>query len=239
GMAGDDEIAGHKGDDGLSGGDGFDVIRGGRGSGTLYGAAADDLITGYIGADTILGGVGDDTIRGGFGADDLHGGEGTDTASYRFSAMGVAVSLAEGVGAGGQAEGDVLTEFENLVGSASDDILVGDEGDNALTGLAGDDVLRGRRGDDALEGGMGDDFMVGGLGADTFVFSDADFGRDVVADWTDGEDALDFSALGLDFADFTISQAGADAVLTLASDPDASLTLLATNSGVIDQFDFI
>ena len=73
-------------------------------------------------------------------------------------AAGVQVNLAAGTGTGGDAQGDTLTQIENLVGSAFADRLYGDAGVNALNGGAGDDTLRGGVGGDALDGGDGSDF---------------------------------------------------------------------------------
>ena len=48
-----------------------------------------------------------------------------------------------GTASQGDASGDMLTGFENLIGSAHDDILTGDSGDNVIEGLAGADKLDG------------------------------------------------------------------------------------------------
>ena len=112
-------------------------------------------VTGGDGADHIVGGAGADTIEGGAGADTLAGGAGTDTVTYEASVAGVAVDLASNVNSGGDAAGDSLSGFENIVGSAFDDTLTGDNGNNLLTG------------------GQGDDVIDGGLGVDTVSFADA------------------------------------------------------------------
>jgi len=78
------------------------------------------------------------------GADILDGGTGTDTAVYSASSAGVNVNLANaGAQSGGDAAGDVLSNFENITGSAFNDTLIGDAGANVLTGGAGNDVLIG------------------------------------------------------------------------------------------------
>lgn len=101
-------------------------------------------------ADTLTGGAQDNRFEGGTGADALDGGAGRDTAAYAGSAAGVVVNLLGGVGFGtghgGDAEGDVLRGFENLVGSAQADTLSGDGADNVLEGGAGADMLFGRAG---------------------------------------------------------------------------------------------
>jgi Ca2+-binding RTX toxin-like protein len=182
--------------------DGFFVMHGGAGNDTLHGG---------WNADTITGGAGDDMVHGRRGADTLDGGAGVDVAAYTSSAVGVTVDLAV-TGAQvstGDAAGDVLSNFENLYGSAFADILKGDGGDNKLRGEDGDDVLIGRggndnligrEGNDTLIGGAGADRLEGGAGSDTFVFSSlSDSGivstaRDRIMDFGTG-DHIDLSGM--------------------------------------------
>ncbi len=105
------------------------------GADTFIGGSGDDLLEGGTGADQLIGGAGNDVLVGGPGADQLFGGAGTDTASYGNAASSVSVDL-EGGANFGDAQGDILTDIENMTGSAFDD---------ALFGNAGDNVLRGRR----------------------------------------------------------------------------------------------
>src|SRR5262249_39287500 len=72
------------------------------------GNGLDNAITGNGAANT-LAGLG--------GADTLDGAGGSDTVTYAGSAFGVYVSLATGLGHGGDAEGDMLANIENLTGS--------------------------------------------------------------------------------------------------------------------------
>ncbi|WP_181699667.1 cadherin domain-containing protein, partial [Chthonobacter albigriseus] len=130
------------------------------------GSAAGDALTGTAGANRLAGGGGNDTLVGGAGADSLEGGAGTDTAGYAGSAAGVTVDLASGIGSGGDAAGDTLSDIENLVGSDHADDLSGTEAANSLDGGAGSDVLAGRDGNDTLLGGLGNDTLVGGTGSD-------------------------------------------------------------------------
>ena len=96
----------------------------------------------------------------------LMGGAGFDIASYRTSDAGVEVSLQDGTGMGGHAEGDTLTGIEALEGSEHNDKLTGDDGANWLFGNAGNDELDGGEGDDWLDGGAGYNILEGGAGAD-------------------------------------------------------------------------
>jgi len=133
---------------------------------TVNGTNGADSLSGTSAADTINGLGGNDTLKGFGGADHLDGGAGIDTASYFNSAAGVGVNLQTGRGFGGDAEGDTLSNIENLVGSSFNDALIGDGGNNELIGLEGNDVLKGGGGADFLGGGSGDDILDGGGGAD-------------------------------------------------------------------------
>src|SRR6266702_6316470 len=111
---------------------------------SITGGTGNDTITGMAGVDHLYGGAGNDTIVGGGGGGILGGGTGTDTVDYSASSGGVTVNLGNaGAQSGGDAAGDVLSNFENITGSAFNDTLIGDAGANVLTGGAGNDVLIG------------------------------------------------------------------------------------------------
>ena len=85
-------------------------------------------------------------------------------------AMGVTVDLSEPDGsnnAGGQAEGDTITNVENVTGTRHDDVLTGDDQANRLEGNDGNDMLTG---------GDGADELIGGEGNDTASYADSDAG---------------------------------------------------------------
>lgn len=204
----------------LRGGAGADVIDGVDGSdwsdfrgsragvsvnlatGTAAGgdAAGDQLrnierLMGSAHADVLTGDGGQNVIRGGAGADTLDGGGNIDWLDYRGSAAGVTVNLATGVTSGGDAAGDVISNFERMFGSGHDDALTGDADSNMLYGGAGNDTLTG---------GAGFDVYKGEAGSDTFVFqSSTDIGignaPERIVDFTPGDDLLDFSAMDLTF----------------------------------------
>ena len=134
GSAHADTLAGDSRANRLDGGAGDDRLFGGPGGG-------DDILLGGAGADALYGGIGDDVLEGGPDADTLRGGPGADTASYKQSAAGVEIRLHSNVVQAGDAEGDVLDDIENLIGSAYADILEGDAGANRLDGGAGEDWL--------------------------------------------------------------------------------------------------
>ena len=140
----------------------------------LNGTVGDDWLIGTPGDDILDANDGDDMLIGLAGADTLAGGGGIDTASYADSAARVEISLESGTAFGGDAEGDVLTGIENVIGSAFNDYIRGDTGGNALLGGAGDDELYGYVGDDLLIGGLGADTLAGGDGFDRADYTDSD-----------------------------------------------------------------
>jgi Ca2+-binding RTX toxin-like protein len=143
----------------------------------VTGGAGNDRLTGNAGVNILQGGDGDDRIQGGAGADILSGGNNTaagDTVSYAASVSGVTVDLSLAtaqVSAGSDANGDVLSGFENIIGSAVADTLTGDAGNNILTGGAGKDTLSGGLGNDVLIGGAGADILNGTIGSDTVSYA--------------------------------------------------------------------
>ncbi|WP_430464653.1 Hint domain-containing protein [Tabrizicola sp.] len=188
---GDDTLNGGNGRDTLYGGAGNDVatyasataavnvsLATGLGSGNhatgdvlfeiehLIGSIYNDTLTGDDGANSLFGGSGNDVLAGGGGNDTLIGGAGVDTADYSASLDGVTVNLTTGLGSGGDAQGDVLSQIENILGSNYADLLTGDGNANTLTGGAGDDSLFGGAGSDQLFGGDGNDLLQGGAGSD-------------------------------------------------------------------------
>jgi len=113
-------------------------IHAGDGGVTIYGSNANDLLYGGVGVDTIIGGSGNTYFEGGAGADVLTGGtQGINTAGYKNSAAGVTIDLVTGVGTGGDAQGDVLSNIQNLIGSASSDTFVANGKVNRLDGGTG------------------------------------------------------------------------------------------------------
>ena len=184
----------------INGGSGNDTITGSVGSDSIDGGSGNDALNGGAGADTLIGGTGNDTLSGGAGADSLIGGAGLDTADYSTSAAGVIVNLATGIGTGGDAQGDALSEIETVIGSAFNDALTGDAGSNLLTGGLGNDTLSGGVGTDTLNGGNGDDILIGGVGRDImsggqgddqFVLNDPSAaGTDTITDFTGGSDKI-------------------------------------------------
>jgi Ca2+-binding RTX toxin-like protein len=163
GDVGNNKLEGGNGNDTLNGGDGADSLTGGNGNDSLDGGTGNDTLDGGIGIDVLNGGAGNDLLFGGAGADTIDGGEGVDTVSYSGSDKAVTVNLASGTGTGGHAEGDKLSNIENLIGSSA----FGD----TLTGNSGVNRIEGGGGNDTLDGGGGNDTLLGGTGDDTYIIN--------------------------------------------------------------------
>ena len=183
--------------DTLTGGSGADILDGGGGTDTAdysastqavqisldgtagSGGHADgdtlsniEYVLGSSHNDSLNGDAGDNGFAGGAGADAIDGGAGSDWAYYYTSSNdGVTVHLDGTAGTSGHADGDTLTNIENISGSRNADSLYGDNGDNILDGAAGNDVIFGGFGDDTLIGGAGADTLYGGDGTDTADYS--------------------------------------------------------------------
>jgi Ca2+-binding RTX toxin-like protein len=153
----------------------IETVIGSRGNDTILGSAGNDTLQGYQGNDIINGDAGDDLISGGIGADNLNGGDGFDTLSYIDAKSGVTVNLSTAVGTGGEASGDLLNNFEavlgsnyndNITGSVYEDNIALNAGNDKASGLAGDDIIDGGSGNDEIDGGEGIDWLLGGAGND-------------------------------------------------------------------------
>ncbi|HFC05043.1 MAG TPA: hypothetical protein ENJ55_04990, partial [Rhizobiales bacterium] len=137
------------------------------GAGPGAATSGDDNLTGTTGADSINGLAGNDIIEGLAGADFLDGGPDTDTLSYQNSGAAVTVNLQLDTASGGDAAGDIISNFENVEGSAFDDDIRGTTGVNTLNGNDGADTIRGDSGDDTINGGAGNDQLYGERDNDT------------------------------------------------------------------------
>ena len=249
GLGGDDQIKGGGGADTINGGIGSDtavyidstsgvtvsLITGTGAGGTaqgdtlasienLYGSNHNDILIGNNSANGLFGANGNDTLKGGGGADNLDGGAGTDTASYYYSTEAVVASMYFGWFSGGEAQGDTLTNIENLTGSSYDDILGGTDGANTLSGLAGDDYLKGFGGNDVLNGGAGEDVMEGGTGNDTYWVDDVN--DEVVEAGGEGNDTV------LASTDYALAEGvDVETLATTNANGTADLVLFGNSSG--------
>ncbi len=133
---------------------------GSLGGDNLSGTNGDNRIEGGDGADFIYGRGGNDFIIGGRDGDSMDGGAGIDTLSYETSRVYVFVSLDQNTPSQGDAAGDFIQGFENLIGTDSSDELGGNSAANLIIGGRGDDLIDGKGGADRMEGGLDDDRYV-------------------------------------------------------------------------------
>ncbi|MEM9010600.1 MAG: M10 family metallopeptidase C-terminal domain-containing protein [Pseudomonadota bacterium] len=160
-----DIITGNAARNRLEGGDGNDTMSGGAANDLLFGGANDDVLDGGDGVDRLWGMGGWDQVEGGRGDDRILGGNGRDT----------------------------------LNGGEHSDWIRGGLDADVLNGGKDNDELHGGAGFDTINGGTGADTLTGGGGADTFLLTDiadAQVGAgDIITDWDEGVDKLDFSAI--------------------------------------------
>jgi Ca2+-binding RTX toxin-like protein len=252
-----DALFGGQGADRMFGGDGDDFLRGEGGNDTMAGGAGNDFFE-----------AGSDFFGDPAGADRFEGGTGFDTVSYSGGSA-VRADLSNPATNTGDAQGDVFVSIEHLIGSFRNDTLKGTNGPETLEGGNGDDLLiglggadmlvgaegadsiQGQGGNDTVEGGLGDDVLSGGASArDYFVFHeyherepvDATWGHDVITDFEDGLDLIDFrnsAEFGreIQFSDLTITQDGADTLIT--GPDDESIRLLNISASNITSADFL
>jgi phosphodiesterase/alkaline phosphatase D-like protein len=191
---------------------GFSVVNGDGADNTTVGDSFSNRINGFSGDDTLAGELGNDIILGGDG-DDVLRGDGNSRRSR----------------AGGRNGGDDIIRGgagnDRIGGKAGNDLLYGDAGNDQIWGDDGDDLLRGGLGDDIL---TGDDFS-GGQGSDTFVLALGE-GTDTVVDFEVDIDVIGLAG-GLGVGDLSVSQSGADTLVTAG---DATLRLLNLTVGLSD-----
>ena len=179
----------------------------------IYGDGFPDDVT-PPGDNIIFAGMGNDTIYAGYGADIVFGGAGDDII-YGYGAAGVSPGHADALAAADGA--DLLLGGlgnDTILGGGGNDRLFGEDGNDILIGGSGNDILFGGDGDDILQSGRGADILSGGAGADTFVYAygsfsetggDANEGRDIILDFTPGEDRIDLSGYAVAPDGLTIS----------------------------------
>ncbi|MGZ8216480.1 Hint domain-containing protein [Methylomagnum sp.] len=200
---------------------GDDILDGTSDPDTIDALAGNDVVNGLGGDDSLSGGDDNDTLEGGAGNNTLDGGNGIDTVSYASAPVdpvvtngGVNVDLSSNIGSAGGYDNntDTITNIENVIGSAFDDVISGDGSNNRLDGGGGDDFLDGGAGDDTLIGGTGNDtvyfsgtpsdYTFQSLGGGVYrFFHSGGAGQDGTDDLS-GIETLSFSGTEISFADF-------------------------------------
>ncbi|EEX14650.1 peptidase domain protein [Citreicella sp. SE45] len=225
--------------DTLSGNAIANVLVGLAGNDTIFGRRGHDTISGGTGNDSIDAGLGNDIVAGGIGADDMDGGAGRDTLTYAASGAAVNIRLGSSNNTGGDAEGDIITSFERVVGSDFNDVmramdlagttLEGGDGNDRLYGGMNAQVLRGEAGNDTItgyggpninqsgigdviDGGFGNDILAGSAGADTII---GGFGNDIIAGNANDDSLVGNN--GKDTVTYANSDAGVNVLLNSAS----------------------
>ncbi len=129
-----------------------------------------------VSAASIDGGQGTDTIVAYFGKHTIDGGSEVDFVDYSHAKTGLQVNLKDASFNAGAAEGQLLRNVENVIGTDHDDVIYGNDDANSIKGGEGDDIINGRAGEDTLVGGRGDDklhadegntWLIGGAGRDS------------------------------------------------------------------------
>ncbi|MBU4163287.1 MAG: M10 family metallopeptidase C-terminal domain-containing protein [Alphaproteobacteria bacterium] len=86
-----------------------------------------------------------------------------------------------------------------------------------LYGYGGDDTLIGGASNDVIYGGTGNDTIIGNAGNDSFV-QETGWGADTITDFGNGADRILFRAAGLtQFSQLTVTQSGADTLVTFGA----------------------
>jgi Ca2+-binding RTX toxin-like protein len=108
------------------------------------------------------------------------------------------VSYVHGIHAGFTIANGVT--IENARTGSGNDTLTGNDANNQLISGAGSDIVNGGGGDDAIYAGQGSDTLTGGAGKDTFLYEAAGdstvAARDVITDFTQGEDRIALNQAG-------------------------------------------
>ncbi|MBP7337127.1 M10 family metallopeptidase C-terminal domain-containing protein [Niveispirillum sp.] len=222
GGAGNDTILGGNGDDRLFGDAGNDRLIGGNGNDTFTGGAGNDVfvldrqtdysrnyntITDFTqGQDRIdVSGLGINSMDTLLALTDAEqAADGTQLSTISTDYSGDTNTLTFAVNVTLLTSNDFIfasnNSPQNLTGTAYADHLFGGSANDTVVGGNGDDALFGDAGDDRLVGGNGSDVLFGGAGKDVFVFErrgDYSTNSDIIADFTQGQDRLDVSGLGI------------------------------------------
>lgn len=134
---------------------------------------------------------------------------GATAATEKIVITGITNLTFTGAVTADQIDASAFTGALTLTAGASGAIqITGGTGNDSLVGSTSADILSGSGGDDVLNGLAGADTLTGGSGNDTHRF-DNSTNIDTVADWVDGQDAVEISSSNTKFDGATgLAQAG-------------------------------
>jgi len=189
------------------------VLTGTVGGNTLTGNTGNDTLSGGAGIDTIYGGDGNDVLVGNNGTDDgvidtLYGGGGNDLYAIETSTDVVVENASEGTDTVNVYFGSGYTLTANAEAGA---LLVA----GSITGNGLANIMQGSSGADTIDGGAGADNQWGLGGNDTFHFAAGEAHGDVVKDFAQGFDFLEFA--GYDAGTRTFTGSGTSYVIADAT----------------------
>jgi Ca2+-binding RTX toxin-like protein len=192
-----------------------------RGSNNLYGEGGDDtffvslsedltandVIDGGVGTDTIdvIGNVVDAQFTNATNVEVLLGGNGGSvnfTLAVQAQEAGIrTINLTQG--GIDVVDASAFTVGLTVSSSGGDDVITTGTGADIVTAGVGSSTINTGGGDDLIAGGLNGDILTGGAGADTFRYqtvndsriSSGVNNRDVITDFTSGEDKIDLLTL--------------------------------------------
>ncbi len=186
---------------------------------SVTGSASDDEIHGLEGNDALTGAGGDDTLLGGVRADTLDGGDGFDFSSYAEATTGLVIDLVGSTDTD-EADGDVFSNIEGVIGSSGNDTIIGGHASiRILKGEAGNDTFKAiDLSTDTISGGEGSDTidMAGSIGT-AITLTSAKYSSVEVVTGTASNETMDASAWA---AAITLDGGGGNDTLTGGSASD-------------------
>lgn len=145
----------------LTGTDGKNVFQAGKGNDKITAGKGNDVLLGELGADTMDGGEGEDTTTYIGSKNKVFVNLSNTDVSFDSPIDQKAITLLANQASGGEANGDKLSNIENITGSDFNDIIVSSDtsGDHHVSGLGGDDILVAGQSADILDGSSGNDWV--------------------------------------------------------------------------------
>jgi len=169
---------------------------------------------------------------------DINGDGRADIVGFGTSQVYVALGRTDGTFDSVMSLTDLMTTNAgwNATDHERDTNDVDGNGFGDLVGFGNDGVSVMLYQGDALDGGRGNDTMHGGDGFDSFIFAVGD-GLDVVADFENGTDRIQFSASELQYDDLQFRQGSSGAIIEYSASDEVRLNGISINQ--LNESDFI